>query len=159
MPSGAGALFAVSLAACGIVDSATGTVFQVEAVRVRASADANTSSATPVDMVFVYDEGLIASLQSVTATEWFDRRRQFLRDFPDGLKVKSWEIVPASNLAPWEVPEDFLENERDDDAVAAFVFADYLSPGAHRARLESQFGLLIDLQRDDFALGAFNPDS
>lgn len=147
------------LSACGLIDAASSPVFKVEAVQVRASSDANGFSATRLDLVFVYDPGVVDALQSATAAEWFSRKRQFLLDFPEGIGVKSWEVVPSSTLGTWEVPEDLLENPAGDPAVAGFVFADYLSPGAHRARLETHLGLRIELMRDDFTLTPFNPDS
>ncbi len=147
------------LAGCGLVGAATSPVFQVEAVQVRSSPDANGYSATRVDMVFVYDMAVVDMLQAITAVEWFSRKRQFLLDFPDGIGVRSWEIVPNDVLPTEEVPETLLENKSGDNAVAAFVFADYLTPGAHRARLESRRGIRIELGRDDFALTPFTPES
>lgn len=147
------------LAGCGLVGAATSPVFQVEAIQVRSSADANNTSATRVDMVFVYETAVVDMLQSLTAAEWFSRKRQFTLDFPEGIGVLSWEIVPNYALSVDEVPENLLENKSGDDAVAAFVFADYLSPGAHRARLESRRGIRIELGRDDFTLAPFTPDS
>lgn len=147
------------LTACGLIDAASSPVFKVEAIQVRASEDANEHSATRLDLVFVYDPGVVDVLQSATAADWFSRKRQFLLDFPDGIGVKSWEVVPSSALGTWEVPEDLLENQSGDPAVAGFVFADFLTPGAHRARLETHLGLRIDLQRDDFTLTPFNPNS
>jgi type VI secretion system protein len=149
----------LTLTACGLVGGSGAPVFQLETVQVRASADANTSSATAVDMVFVYDPAVIDVLQAVPASDWFNRKRQFLLDYPKGISVMSWEIVPSSVLPPWTVPDDMLSNDAGDDATAAFVFADYLSPGAHRARLESGVGIRIDLARDDFTLSPFNTDN
>jgi type VI secretion system protein len=149
----------LTLTACGFVGGGGGPVFQLETVQVRASGDANGYSATAVDMVFVYDPSVIDVLQAVPASDWFNRKRQFLLDYPKGISVMSWEIVPSSVLTPWTVPDDMLSNDAGDDATAAFVFADYLSPGAHRARLESGVGIRIDLARDDFTLSPFNTDN
>ncbi|MDF1750692.1 MAG: hypothetical protein P1V34_17655 [Alphaproteobacteria bacterium] len=150
-------LIMLTLTACGLVGGAGGPVFQLETVQLRAGQDANASSATAVDMVFVYDANIIDTLQAVTASDWFNRKRQFLLDYPKGIRVMSWEIVPNSVLPVWTVPDDMLSNDSGDDATAAFVFADYLSPGAHRARLESGSGIRIDMGRDDFTLSPFNP--
>ncbi|HBM12821.1 MAG TPA: hypothetical protein DD390_09010 [Rhodospirillaceae bacterium] len=153
------ALALLPLTACGLVGGSSDPVFQMETVQLRASVDANATSATAVDMVFVYDPSVIDVLQAVPASDWFNRKRQFLLDYPKGISVMSWEIVPSSALPPWTVPDDMLSNDAGDDATAAFVFADYLSPGAHRARLESGIGIRIDLARDDFTLSPFDTDN
>lgn len=148
----------VSLAGCAVLDAASDTVFQHEVIQIRATPDANNTSPTAVDMVFVYDAGVISALQGLTAADWFARRRQFMLDFPDGLAVMSWEVVPNTAPLIWEVPEEMLENQEGDDAVTAFIFADYLSPGDHRARLETRIGTRIDLGPDTFTPSAFAPE-
>lgn len=153
-----GLVCVTALTGCGVVGSLTEPVLQLQYIALRSDADANASSPTAVDVVFVYEAGVIDVLQAATAADWFSRRQQFLRDFPEGLAVKSWEVVPDSVLPIWEVPEEFLENQSDDQVITAFVFADYLSPGDHRAKLESRIGTRINLGRDDFTLSAFNPD-
>jgi len=145
-------VIALLLAACGLVGGVGTPVFQMQSVALRAAADANATSPTAVDLVFVYDPAIIDTLQAVTAADWFARKRQFQLDFPDGIGIKGWEVVPSSVLPVWTVPEEMLENKSGDSAVAAFIFADYLSPGAHRARLESRSGIRIDLRRDAFTL-------
>jgi len=143
---------------CSVVGSLTEPVLQLDYIALRSDADSNGSSPTAVDVVFVYESGVIDVLQAATAADWFSRRHQFLRDFPEGLAVKSWEVVPDSVLPIWEVTDEFKENQTGDLVVTAFVFADYLSPGDHRARLESRIGTRINLARDDFTLSTFNPD-
>lgn len=152
-------LVAGGLSGCGLVGAVSSPVFQVEAVQVHATPNANNNSATRLDMVFVYEEAAVDMLQSLSAAEWFDRKRQFMLDFPEGIGIRSWEVVPATSLDQEEVPDSLLENKSGDKAVAAFVFADYLSPGAHRARLETRRGIRIELGRDDFTLTPFNLDS
>jgi type VI secretion system protein len=160
---GFGALLSVillmTLTACGLVGSGDGPVFTMDSVQLRAGPQANAFSATRVDMVFVYDPSIVPILQSVPASDWFDRKRQFLLDYPKGIQIMSWEIVPNSLLPVWAVPDDMLTNDSGDDATAAFVFADYASPGAHRARLESGAGIRIDLARDDFAIRPLDLDN
>jgi type VI secretion system protein len=152
-------LFAVSSAGCGVVGGGSDTVFQHEVLRIQSSPDANNFSPTAVDMVFVYDPGVIDLLQGLPAADWFARRRQFLLDFPDGLAVESWEIVPNTAPILWEVPAEMFENEEGDDAVTAFIYADYLSPGEHRARLETRIGTRVDLGPDTFTPSAYVPDN
>jgi type VI secretion system protein len=149
----AGLMLAV-LAGCGVVGGGD-PVFQLGEVVLEAVPNANQDFATAVDLVFVYDAAAVTRLQSITAADWFSQRAQLERDFPDGLGVQRWEVVPGTTIGPWEVPEALLENAGGDTATAGFVFADYLSPGEHRARLETHSGLRIRLERDDFTLVPF----
>lgn len=151
-------ILSLVLAGCSVLDAASDTVFQHEVIEIRSTEDANNTSPTAVDMVFVYDPGVIGALQGLTASDWFDRRRQFMLDFPDGIAVMSWEVVPNTAALIWEVPEEMLENENGDDAVTAFLFADYLAPGDHRARLETRIGTRVELGPDTFTPSAFAPD-
>lgn len=147
-------LMLAALAGCGVVGGAD-PIFRLSEVSLTAAPDANQDFATAVDLVIVFDPTAVQRLQSITAADWFQQRAQIQRDFPDGIAVKRWEVVPGSTIAPWPVPDGWLENAAGDTATAGFVFADYLSPGEHRARLESQSGLRIRLERDDFTLTSY----
>lgn len=150
-------LMLVVLAGCGVVGG-NQPVFQLTEVVLEATPDANRDFATAVDLVIVYDPAAAQRLQSVPASDWFAQRAQIERDFPDGIAITRWEVVPSTVIGPWEVPDRLLENEAGDAATTAFVFADYLSPGEHRARLESHYGLRIRLERDDFTLVPYRPE-
>ncbi|MGF1476126.1 MAG: hypothetical protein ACFB6S_11240 [Geminicoccaceae bacterium] len=92
--------------------------------------DLNEDFPLAFDLVFVRDPLAVRRLGDLSASEWFDRKAQLLRDDPQATLVRSYEIVPGQHLAPIRL------NGEEQDAVAAFLFADYRRAGAHRARLD-----------------------
>ncbi|NGZ86034.1 hypothetical protein [Duganella aceris] len=91
--------------------------------------DANANSAVAVDVVLVKDTAVLESLMAMPAAKWFASRADLRRGFPEALTVFSYELTPAQTV---RVPPEQWSGQR---AWAALVFAHYLSPGEHRARL------------------------
>ncbi|MBP5857781.1 hypothetical protein KAJ83_12240 [Marivibrio halodurans] len=147
---------ALLLSACGLIGD-DGSVFSMNWVAVASDPDANRNNPTAVDLVLVHDPGVTDAIGALSAGEWFQRKGQFRRDFPKGFKVIGWEVVPAQAIRPRELSDEDLENDEGDLPAAAFVFADYFTPGDHRARLESQRAVRIRLGEDDFTLESFEP--
>lgn len=111
---------------------------------VSVSADANQNHPVATDLVFVYDEKLMEELIKLSAKEWFEKRDQIKRDHVEGkgLDVWAWEWTPGQEIPVQELPL----NARTE---AALIFADYLSPGAHRIRVEPFKDIRIRLLKDD----------
>lgn len=143
------------LAAGGCTIVSDETVFSLRQVALKSSEDANRDKPVPVDLLIIYDAGMINAVASLTAADWFRRKSQFEKDFPKGFKVLGWEMVPDNTIAATDLAEADLENADGEPARAAFVFALYGTPGEHRARLETQGGLRVDLGRDTFTLEGF----
>ncbi|PLZ00095.1 hypothetical protein CY652_22900 [Burkholderia sp. WAC0059] len=99
-----------------------------------ASRDANDDSPIAVDLVFVSDDAMLARVSGLSSAQWFDTRSDLAATFPKSVRYLSWEIVPGQRI---EVPAAALRGPR---AAAAFVFANYASPGAHRVRLQQFSG-------------------
>jgi len=110
--------------------------------------DANVRRPIPVDLVFVWDDALVAQLEAMTAGDWFGKKAALLQGDPTGkaLTVCGWEWVPGQDVSPVElmVPASARRWVR-----AVFVFANYRTAGAHRARLEPGRAASLDLGRDD----------
>lgn len=128
------ALLPLALSACGL----TRSTLPVRSIAFRVAENANGNSPIPVDLVLISDDAVTAPVMGVTAAEWFQRREQFLRDFPGRIRVMSFELVPGSTVAARPV-------ERSPRPVAAVVFANYQIPGAHRLRVSDQSDLVIAL--------------
>lgn len=143
------ALATVLLLACAA--SACAPAVQTRAFGVRADAAANGRSPVPVDLVLVYDRTLAAELTSTTARDWFTRREQIGRDYPNGVRWLSWELVPGQSL-----PEHRMALSRR-GAQAAFVFADYLEPGEHRLRIDPFRNASVWLGPDGMTLQTAQP--
>lgn len=115
------------------------------AVTLSASSNANKNSAIAVDVVLVLDTGMAQRVQEMTADKWFSERVDLQKTFPEGLRYFAWELVPGQVL---RVPRSSLERPR---VVAAYVFANYLSPGVNRQRIDVLKGeLVIKLEEKKF---------
>jgi type VI secretion system protein len=104
-----------------------------EGLLLQASPDANQSTAVAVDVLFVRDAELLQTLQALPAAKWFATREELQRTWPDGLRVHSVELVPGQSL---RLNEALLGSPR---VSGVLIFADYLAPGEHRARLPEDF--------------------
>ncbi len=107
--------------------------------------DANRDSPVPVDLVLLRSEPLIALVAGLTARQWFDQRSQLLRDHPD-LDYRGWEFVAGQVVTIDEFP---FESRK---GVALFVFADFLSEGAHRVRVDPLKKFRLRLEAGGFVV-------
>ncbi len=108
---------------------------------------ANGNSPVALDIVSVGDKAAVDPLSKMAASEWFQKREQFRRDYPkDGaLVVRSWEWVPGQAIPELVVP-------RKPKPRAVFLFANYASPGPHRARLVPGKEIIVTLGPEDMAI-------
>ncbi|WP_454712745.1 hypothetical protein [Cupriavidus nantongensis] len=113
-------------------------------VTLTAADDANGNSPVAVDVVLVSDAALQARLAELPAAKWFAGRGDLGSTYPGALRYRSWELVPGQRL---EIAAQALQGPR---VAAAFVFANYQAPGAHRARIE-QFNGTLAVQLDGAA--------
>lgn len=96
---------------------------------ISATDNANADSAVAVDLVLVRDNAVIETLQNMPAAKWFASRTDIQRTFPEALTLYPYELVPAQSI---RLTPKQITAER---ALAVFVFANYATPGEHRARL------------------------
>lgn len=117
----------------------------LDQVTIHAAPDANANNAVAIDLVLADDPALDATLATLPAGEWFRRRAQVLRDYPEGVTVLSWELVPGQRIsAPVRRK-----------AAGVYLFAAYASPGDHRTRLGfDRSEVTVTLQAEDFVLDA-----
>lgn len=100
-------------------------------IEVSIASDANENSPLAVELIVVYENKLIEKLLEKTARDWFVGREQFLRDYHEGVQVLKREWVPGQVVAP-------IELDYGVGAKKVIVFADYLTPGEHRAVIDPQ---------------------
>jgi type VI secretion system protein len=113
-------------------------------VAVKISEDANQNHPVAMDLIFVYDEKLVEELLKLSAKEWLAKRDQVKRDYVEGkgLDIWGWEWTPGQEIPVQELPL----NAKTETAL---IFADYLSPGAHRIRVDPFKDITIRLLKDD----------
>ena len=88
-----------------------------------AKIDANSHSATMVELVFVYDDAVVGQIQTMSGADWFNQRNAMIASFPNKLQVQGFELVPGVEIAPVTLP-DISAN-----ADGVFVFAELFSTG------------------------------
>jgi type VI secretion system protein len=103
----------------------------LQQLQIAAAIDANQSSATAIDVVWVFNPAVLASLPA-TAPEWFAKRSALQSALASDIMVQSLELPPASLSYPPLPPQHAK-------AVAVLVFANYIAPsGQARGRLGEQ---------------------
>jgi len=116
-------------------------------VKVDVSPQANNNNPVALDLVLVKDKKLFLELKKISAAEWFEKRNQYRLDYPKelGLSAGSWEWVPgqAVKIDPMSFKEKY---------AGGLVFANYFTPGAHRAVIDPTKPVVITLGPDDLSV-------
>ncbi|SAL24464.1 hypothetical protein AWB69_01784 [Caballeronia udeis] len=134
------------LASCGML-GLSGEKASWSQVTFVAGDDMNNNSPLAVDVVLVSDEAMLARLAELPASKWFAGRADLLSTFPKSLRYRGWELVPGQRV---DLPDDAFTGPR---VVAAFVFANYPDPGAHRVRIQKFSGhLVVQLDSNSFSV-------
>jgi len=111
------------------------------------SPQANNNNPVALDLVLVKNGKLFKELMKIPASEWFEKRKQYRLDYPKeiGLNAGSWEWVPGQvvKIDPIAFKEKY---------AGGLVFANYFSPGAHRAVINPSKSFVITLGPEDIAV-------
>jgi type VI secretion system protein len=130
-----------------------GTLLAWKEVVIAAVPGANQNSPVAVDVVMVLDEATLEKIAALPAPKWFQTRADMLRTFPGTYIYKSWEVSPGQTL---RLRGDAFGTP---SVVGVFVFADYLSPGEHRMRVEQlQDGIIIELGVRGFTVSPYKAE-
>jgi type VI secretion system protein len=116
-------------------------------VSIVADPRANDDRAVAIDLVFVTDEALASEITKLSAREYFARQTQLLRDYPNGLRVTSWELAPGQRVTDQPIDAPCA-------VQAAVVFVDFVTPGEHRLRVDGVSQLSLSLGATDFTAEA-----
>ncbi|HEX4955273.1 MAG TPA: type VI secretion protein [Thermoanaerobaculia bacterium] len=139
------ALVLLSTTACGLV-SATQRMFgSTLPLEVVVSPRANLGNPVAVSLLVVYDRKVLERLIALPAASWFKERDQWRRDFPEAFDVWGWEWVPGQVVRGEEL-------EVRAGARAVLIFADYYTPGSHRASVDPKRGWRLRLEERAFAV-------
>ena len=152
-----------TLVACSTVTSTFGKVMTAvgfkgtrlawKEVLITAADGANLNTPAAVDVVLVLDESALEKLAALPAPKWFQTRADMLKTFPGSYIYKSWEVSPGQTL---RLPGAAFGSP---SVVGVFVFADYLTPGEHRMRVEElQNGIIIELAARDFSVRTYKAE-
>jgi type VI secretion system protein len=106
-----------ALCACGT--TAPPTI--ISGIQVVSEVNANQNTATPIDIVFVYDSTAVALLPK-TGTDWFKQKAALISGLATSIDVVSLQVPPAT-LVSVPLPK------RYEKAIGVYSFANYLSEG------------------------------
>lgn len=114
-------------------------------IQVSIAPDANENSPLAVELIVVYNDKLIDKLMEKRARDWFAGREQFLRDYADDVKSRKWEWIPGQKVEPIDLAYGI-------GAKRVVLFADYVTPGDHRATIDPQQPFRLILGQSDLEL-------
>jgi len=117
----------------------------VRSVGLQVAEKANNNAPIAVDLVLITEDKLIDQILALSAADWFSKRAQFQRDYPEGVSVISWEVVPGQVVSASEI-------ERKYRVSAAVIFANYQTSGSHRFRLGEEEKVRILLNERSFTI-------
>ena len=98
-----------------------------------------------VEVVIVYDATLLGKLAATSAGDWFERREQFRRDYPEGFVSQYWEWVPGQTV-------DSQEISFSTGARGGLVYADYQNNQDNRIRFDPHQDIKIHLSENTFTV-------
>ena len=124
-------------------------------VKVGIVAGANGNNPVALDLVSVTDKDLGKEISKLTAADWFQKRAQYQLDYskPGILHVTSGEWVPGQSVPALQLPAPFpIPLPMITSTTTVVAFANYFSPGPHRAKLQPNKLTTIQLGEDDLAV-------
>jgi type VI secretion system protein len=125
-----------------VVGTAKNTRFTIQ---VNVADGANQNSPIPMDFVMVSDKKLLQEVAKLSAKDWFDRRIQVQRDYGAKAQVVSWEWVPGEHTGAVAI-------DVPGKTMAAFLFAQYLNAGDHRAAVNVKSPIAVSLGAEEFTV-------
>jgi hypothetical protein len=114
----------------------------VKTVTLVTGPDTNGDRAIAVDLVFVTQDLPAQEIGKLDARDYFSRRAQILRDFPQTVQVRSWELAPGQLV-------EMADAKPPCNLVQTYLFADFASQGDHRATLINASAVQVTLGADD----------
>jgi type VI secretion system protein len=133
------------LTSCGTVNKAKSLFGGKIPIEISVADDVNQSSPLAVDVVVVSNKKILEKLLEMPASSWFKGREQFAMDYPKGYRVMSWEWVPGQEVGMLQIPYK-------SGVKAVVVYADFFSPGQHRAWINHRKPTRLRLQATSFTL-------
>jgi type VI secretion system protein len=108
-----------------------------DGLTVVAAPDANLNTPVALDVVQVRDDATLAVISAMPASKWFASRADLAKAFPDGLSIQSLEVPPGMTV---KLAASAFAPVRQ---IGVYVFADYLTPGEHRAKVDQLQGDIV----------------
>jgi type VI secretion system protein len=134
-------LLLLLLAVCSVLSGCAGPVIATERIQIFAEADANQSTATNVDLVFIYDQAALGVLPR-TGPRWFASKEALMRGLATDIEVVAFEVATGMQV-------NVSLPARSRSAIAVYSYANYLHPAGQAVGSLSPYRAIeIRLQRD-----------
>ena len=114
-------------------------------MQVAIAPHANQDSPIAVDLLFVTNKALLKQLAGWNAATWFQNRREVIAAQRSTLTAFSWEWVPGQH-------PNIIRINFSGSVQGAIVFADYYTPGPHRAVFDPHHPAQLTLLAHDLQL-------
>ncbi len=138
-------LVLLAATSCGLPNRARSMFGGQLPIQVTILPNANEDSPLAVELIVVYEDKIVDKLLEKKAREWFAGRDQFLRDYADDVDSWKWEWIPGQEVRPIELTYGI-------GAKRVVLFADYLTPGDHRATIDPQRPFRLVLGQSEIEL-------
>lgn len=111
-------------------------------------SDENINDYSPVKMniLYAYEKGVYDKLLNMNSDQYFSQAEQIKEDFNESLQVFEWDIIRSQILSDQKIIP------RKPTGSGIIVFANYLTPGAHRKTIGSEEKIRINLHENDFEI-------
>ncbi|MEO5930850.1 MAG: hypothetical protein ABIR47_13015 [Candidatus Kapaibacterium sp.] len=143
-------VMACTILSCGIGVHTRSFFGETLDIRVKVDSVANDELPLAMDVVYVYDENVLAKILQMSSKQWFDqeesRRRSSAEndDEETGYQMWGWEWVPGQDTT--------VHLPLKSSTVGAVVFVKYFKEGQHRAKLQLFKDVEMNLGYDDFTV-------
>lgn len=111
----------------------------IEELTLMASSNMNRRMPMRVDFVVVKNPIVGEQVARLSARQFMKQRKQLKRDYPQHIKIKSFELVPGESVV---MPLPYLKKE----VATAFLFADYNNQNPNRWSVYSADCVTIKLK-------------
>ncbi len=140
-------ILAFALCSCSKPTSFLGNVgVFLESITIVSEPKMNQDSATPVDVVIIYDPNLLEQILKLSANDYFIKKQQLLKDNAGLMEAISFEVVPGQVIPDTTVTLSHPNGE------GAIIFANYSTPGDHRFKLGRQQTILIRMKPESVSI-------
>jgi type VI secretion system protein len=135
---------------CAFFSKSTTDSVSLETLSLKASSDVNLNTAISVDLVVAYSTPLYGTFKKMTAEAYYTSVEQLRRDHYGLIQIWHWEVVPGQVKA-YQLMAPLC------GAVGAVLFADYNTPGEHRADVGKMPHAVVYLEKKGFHLSTQAP--
>jgi type VI secretion system protein len=137
-------LAAVSLASCRTPETLCVAPSGLNRLTITTEPGTNGGLATEMDLVFVTSKKAYEAIGEMKARDYFAQREQIVRDFPTGLRIRSFGLEQTQRQVAYKT-------EPPCNLVGTFLFVNYNNDKPNRIRLKEEKAGTLALEPDDFA--------